>query len=42
MRKEEKLTSVTSSNEAHDISKNKQTFLNQFSNWFKTFIDNAE
>lgn len=42
MRKEENPTPVTPSNETHDIFEKKPSFLHQFSNWFKDFINNAD
>ena len=42
MRKEHTTSSVASSNLSQHFNAEKQSFLDQFINWFRNFVENAE
>ena len=42
MRKEHTTSSVASGNLSQQFNSEKQSILNQFTNWFRNFVENAE
>ncbi len=42
MRKEDYTSSVTSSNNNITLNNQKETFVDQFVNWFRNFLESAE